>query len=108
MFNLFSSQTKAYKSLNGKQFKEEYSMSKQPVLIDVRTAAEFASGSIKNAKNIDVLSLDFKKQLNSLDVENEYFLFCRSGNRSGQACSLMAEQGFKVFNLEGGIGAWPK
>jgi rhodanese-related sulfurtransferase len=108
MFNLFSPQTKAYKSLNGEQFKEEYSKSKQPVLIDVRTAAEFASGSIKNAKNIDVLSLDFKKQLNPLDVENEYFLFCRSGNRSGQACSMMAEQGFKVYNLEGGIGAWPK
>lgn len=108
MFNLFSTETKAYKSLNGKEFKEEYSKSKQPVLIDVRTAAEFASGSISNAKNIDVLSLDFKKQLNSLDMEKEYFLFCRSGNRSGQACSMMAEQGFKVYNLKGGIGAWPK
>ena len=78
------------------------------MLIDVRTPAEFASGSIKNAKNIDVLSPDFKKQLNSLDKEKEYFLFCRSGNRSGQGCSTMAEQGFKVYNLKGGIDAWPK
>ena len=108
MFNLFSTETKAYRSLNGTEFKEEYSKSKQPVLIDVRTAAEFASGSISNAKNIDVLSLDFKNQLNSLDMEKEYFLFCRSGNRSGQACSMMAAQGFKVYNLKGGIGAWPK
>lgn len=108
MFNLFSSEAKAYKSLNGKEFKEEYSKSKQAELIDVRTAAEFAFGSIKGAKNIDVLSLDFKKQLNSLDVEKEYFLFCRSGNRSEQACSMMTQQGFKVYNLKGGINSWTK
>ncbi len=108
MFNLFSNETKAYKSLSGKEFKDEYSKSKQPVMIDVRTPAEFASGSIGNAKNIDVLSLNFKKQLNSLDKGKEYFLFCRSGSRSGQACSIMAAHGFKVYNLKGGIGAWPE
>lgn len=108
MFNIFSSETKAYPSLNGSEFKEEYNNSKQPVLIDVRTAGEFASGSIRNAKNIDMMSVDFRKQIASLDKAKDYFVFCRGGNRSAQACSIMAAQGFNVYNLKGGVGAWPR
>ena len=108
MFNIFSSETKAYKSLNGREFKEEYNNGKQPVLIDVRTAGEFACGSIPDAKNIDIMSADFQKQIASLDKSKNYFLFCRSGNRSAQACSIMAEQGFNAYNLKGGVGAWPR
>lgn len=108
MFNIFSFETRAYKSLNGREFKEEYSNSKKPLLIDVRTAGEFASGSIPGAKNIDIMSAHFKRQISSLDKSKDYFLFCRSGNRSAQACSMMAEQGFNVYNLEGGVGAWPR
>ena len=108
MFNLFSlSETKAYKSLGGNEFKEEYAKAKNPALIDVRTAGEFASGTISSAKNIDLLN-NFTKQISKLDKSKEYFLFCRSGSRSAQACSIMAEQGFKVYNLKGGIGAWPR
>lgn len=108
MFNIFSSKVKAYKSLSGLEFKGEYNNSKQPVLIDVRTAGEFASGSIPGAKNIDLMSADFKKVIASLDKSRNYFLFCRSGNRSAQACDIMADQGFNVYNLKGGIGAWPR
>jgi rhodanese-related sulfurtransferase len=107
MFNIFSSQTKPYKSLNGTDFKEEFNKRQEPVLIDVRTAGEFASGSLPNAKNIDLMSGNFPSQIASLDKSKDYFLFCRSGNRSAQACSIMAEQGFKVYNLKGGVGAWP-
>ena len=108
MFNLFSSETKSYKSLGGQEFKEGYTKSKQSVLIDVRTAGEFASGSITGARNFDIMSPDFKRQISTLDKNTDYFLFCRSGHRSGQACSLMASQGFNVYNLKGGISSWPK
>lgn len=108
MFNIFSSKTKAYKSLGGKEFKEEYSKCRKPVLIDVRTAGEFASGSIPGARNIDIMSPGFQKQIARLDKGMDYFLFCQSGNRSGQACKLMAEQGFRVYNLQRGVGAWPR
>lgn len=108
MSNIFSSQTEAYKSLNGREFKEQYNNSKEPVLIDVRTAGEFASGSIPTAMNIDIMAPDFQKQIAHLDKSRDYFLFCRSGNRSEHACSIMAEQGFKVYNLKGGVGAWPR
>lgn len=108
MFNIFSSKTTAYKSLNGHEFKEEYKKCKRPVLIDVRTAGEYASGSIPGAKNFDIMSPGFERQISQLDKATDYFLFCRSGNRSAQACSLMAKQGFHVFNLKGGVGAWPR
>ncbi|HEU5145432.1 MAG TPA: rhodanese-like domain-containing protein [Chryseosolibacter sp.] len=108
MFNIFSSENTAYKSLNGQEFKGEYNKSKYPVLIDVRTAGEFASGSIPNAKNIDIMSPDFQKKITTLDKSKDYFLFCRSGSRSAQACSIMSEHGFNVYNLKGGVGAWPR
>lgn len=108
MFNIFSSETKAYKSLNGQEFKVEYNKGKHPVLIDVRTAGEFASGSIPNANNIDIMAPDFQKKITTLDKGKDYFLFCRSGSRSAQACSIMSEQGFNVYNLKGGVDAWPR
>jgi rhodanese-related sulfurtransferase len=108
MFNLFSSKSEAFKSLGGREFRDAFIRSKQSVLIDVRTAGEFASGSLKDAKNIDVMSPDFARQISTLDKSKDYFLFCRSGNRSGQACSIMAGQGFKVYNLKGGLDEWPR
>lgn len=108
MFNLFSSSTKVYKSLDGKAFKDEYAKSRQPVLLDVRTAEEFGSGTINNARNIDIMSPEFHKHISALDKSRAYFVFCRSGGRSGQACNIMAQQGFTVYNLKGGVGSWPR
>jgi rhodanese-related sulfurtransferase len=107
MFNIFSADTKAYKSLNGRDFKEEFSKGNS-VLIDVRTAAEFAAGTLPGAKNFDITSPHFLAKVSNLDKSKDYFIFCRSGNRSAQACNIMAEQGYKVYNLKGGVNAWPK
>lgn len=106
MFNFFSSKTKAYKDSRGEEFKGELEKT-NGILIDVRTAGEFASGTVSGAKNIDVMSPNFKSAINKLDKNREYFLFCRSGNRSAQACDLMSKEGFKVHNLKGGIDEWP-
>lgn len=106
MFNIFSSKTKAYKDSRGEEFKGELEKT-NGILIDVRTAGEFASGTVSGAKNIDVMSPNFKSAINKLDKNREYFLFCRSGNRSAQACDLMSKEGFKVHNLKGGIDEWP-
>ncbi len=108
MFKFFSNRTEPYASLSGPEFKEAIDCCNNPVLIDVRTAGEFAAGSIKGARNIDIMSPDFNKQIEALDKRKEYFLFCRSGQRSQQACGRMASAGFKVHNLKGGIAAWPK
>ena len=107
-FKIFSSGSRTYKTLSGQEFKQEYNKSKRRVLIDVRTAGEFASGSIPGAKNIDIMSPDFKKQMDRLDKSNDLFVFCRSGSRSAQACRILADLGFNVYNLKGGFGAWPR
>ena len=64
------------------------------VIIDVRTPGEFASGHLEGALNIDVQSPDFAAQVSQLDPTQEYFIYCRSGNRSGQAISQMSNMGF--------------
>ena len=101
--NIFS---KSYQDLDGKIFKQKFQSSNSAVLLDVRTPGEYQSGTIKGAKNIDIQSPDFEKRIAALDTSKEYFVFCRSGARSGRACEFMASKGFKAFNLVGGIAAW--
>ena len=73
-------------------------------IIDVRTRQEFNSGKIRGALNLDFYNPDFKKELSKLDKEKAYFVYCRSGNRSGQAASIMEDMGFKeIYNLSGGV-----
>lgn len=108
MFDLFSTQTKAYKNLNGRDFKDAYQKANNAVLLDVRTPEEFSYGTIKGAKNLDIMSPHFRDSIGKLEKNKEYFVFCRSGSRSGQACALMAKEGLKAYNLADGIGAWPR
>lgn len=64
------------------------------IVIDVRTPAEFATGHLEGALNIDVQSPDFFTTVSQLDPSADYFIYCRSGNRSGQAISQMSNMGF--------------
>jgi|JI8StandDraft_1071087.scaffolds.fasta_scaffold00034_11 rhodanese-related sulfurtransferase len=75
-------------------------------LLDVRTPAEFNAGHLPNAINLDVLDDCFNTAVSDLDKTKTYFVYCRSGGRSGQACLCMADQGFAVVNLRGGINSW--
>jgi rhodanese-related sulfurtransferase len=106
MFNLFSIQ-RSEADLGGREFKEKFQTTSNAVLVDVRTTSEYRSGTIKGAKNIDFLSPDFKTEFLKQDKDKTYFLFCRSGGRSGQACAMLAGEGYTVYNLDGGIGEWP-
>ena len=79
------------------------------LLLDVRTDAEFASGHLNGAKQIDFYRDDFEEALSKLDKGQPVYVYCRSGNRSGKAAKQMKALGFKeVYNLEGGIGAWAR
>ncbi len=69
------------------------------IVIDVRTPDEIAqTGAIENSINIDFKASDFKEKISVLDKDKEYILFCKSGNRSGQASKIMAEMGFSNIN----------
>ena len=77
------------------------------VIIDVRTSEEFTREHIENAINIDYYSETFRDELNQLDKSKSYLIYCRSGNRSGNALNIMAELNFReVYNISGGIIAW--
>lgn len=70
------------------------------VIIDVRTPQEFGQGHVNKSLNIDFLNDSFKNQISKLDRNKLYGLYCRSGNRSGQALKLMKQMGFtQVENL---------
>ena len=75
------------------------------MIADSETAA--GEDDIEGAINLDFNSETFKKDLDKLDKNNTYFIYCRSGNRSGRAMTVMKELGFKeVYNLSVGINEW--
>ncbi len=77
------------------------------LIIDVRTLEEFKDGHIENAILIDFYAENFTDEIAKLDREKTFFIYCRSGNRSGQALDIMAELGFQeVYNLSVGIKGW--
>ena len=77
------------------------------VVLDVRTAEEYTEGHIERAVNIDVKSADFlSTALQQLPKEKTIAVYCRSGRRSATAACKLAEDGYKVVNLTGGIIAW--
>lgn len=68
-------------------------------IIDVRTPDEIKeTGSIKNSVNIDFKADDFKAKVSKLDKNKTYLIYCRSGNRAGQASKIMIDLGFKNIN----------
>jgi phage shock protein E len=73
------------------------------VVIDVRTEDEYQNGHLSLASHqYDLLNGEFEAQLDSLDKDKTYYLYCRSGNRSGQAARLMKKNGFEnVYNVGG-------
>ena len=76
-------------------------------LIDVRTPFEFMEGHIDGAKNINVKSIEFLDQINSLSKEDTLLIYCRSGRRSPNATHLMDSLGFKkIYDLRGGYLNW--
>lgn len=77
------------------------------VILDVRTPQEFAEGHLANAINIDFQSGNFEQEIASLDKTKTYAVYCRSGNRSGQAVKVMAKAGFtSMYDMDGGIIDW--
>lgn len=73
------------------------------MIIDVRTPAEFAGGHLDGAVNIDIQSTDFTSQIDGLDRNGSYVVYCRSGNRSGMAMAQMLDMGFTDVSNAGSV-----
>jgi phage shock protein E len=77
------------------------------ITLDVRTPGEFAEGHVEGARLIDFQSGNFENEIATLDKNATYAVYCRSGNRSGQAVKVMQDAGFtNVFNMNGGVIDW--
>jgi rhodanese-related sulfurtransferase len=94
--------------LNQSDWKLQFEANENSIIIDVRTEHEVAEGIIPDAINIDIYGGQiFIDKINKLDKSKSYFLYCKAGSRSSQACSLMNQLGFdKTYNLLGGFINW--
>lgn len=87
------------------EFKEAVADSKT-IVIDVRTAKEYAQGHLQNAINWDVQQADFATYADQLPKESHVAVYCRSGKRSQKAADILAQKGMKVTELATGLNGW--
>ncbi len=85
-------------------YQTQFGVGAEHLLVDVRTPEEFASGHIAGAVNIPVDEL--AQRLSEVPQDKPVVLYCRSGNRSGQAAQMLDQAGYtQIYDL-GGIVAW--
>ncbi|MBX2814516.1 MAG: rhodanese-like domain-containing protein [Saprospiraceae bacterium] len=103
-WHLLKSQLQNY---SPREFAAKLSSMEDAVLIDVRTVAEHQEFSLPGSILMDYLGDAFLEDLEQLDEDKHYFVYCRSGRRSVRACTLMRNAGFNhVHHLDGGLVAW--
>lgn len=87
---------------------DELKADENAIILDVRTEEEYNEGHIPNSILLDYYrGQDFIDDLNELDRDKNYYVYCRTGNRSGQTCAIMNQLGFEnAYNLVGGIEQW--
>lgn len=78
------------------------------VVLDVRTQEEVDEGVIPNAIHIDIFKgQGFIYEVEALDKTKNYYVYCKAGSRSAQACAVMNQLGFNTtYNLIGGFSEW--
>lgn len=94
--------------LSQQEWQEQLSNDDNAIIIDVRTQDEVDEGYIPNAKHIDIfLGQGFMDEVKKLDPSKNYYVYCRSGGRSAQACAVMNSLGYdNTYNLVGGFSEW--
>ncbi|MEW7279508.1 rhodanese-like domain-containing protein [Aquimarina sp. 2201CG1-2-11] len=90
------------------EWQEQIATDENAVILDVRTEEEVEDGYIPKMRNIDIrLGQEFLDEVEKLDKSKNYYVYCRSGARSAQACALMEQMGFDTtYNLVGGFMNW--
>jgi carboxyl-terminal processing protease len=78
-------------------------------LVDVRTQAEYDDGHLFRSVNVNVLDKSFLRiAREEIDSLHPVAVYCKTGNRSGDAATRLSKAGYKVYNLKGGLMAWKK
>ena len=77
------------------------------VILDVRSPGEYSEEHIASAENIDYNSKIFKSEIDKMDRNKKYLVYCRTGHRSSNTVKIKIELGFTdIHNLSGGIKKW--
>ncbi|OIQ19480.1 rhodanese-like domain-containing protein [Lacinutrix sp. MedPE-SW] len=96
------------KNIDQEQWQKSIAKDENAIILDVRTPKEWAEGIIENALLINVLDTEeFDAEIKKLDKNKNYYVYCRSGKRSSQACELLENINVnETYNLSGGILDW--
>jgi rhodanese-related sulfurtransferase len=96
------------KQLNNKSWEKAQKEDQNSFILDVRTPEEYEEKHIPNSKLINVHDAqNFVSEIEKLEKDKSYYVYCKSGGRSTMACQIMEQMGFSdVANLEGGITDW--
>jgi rhodanese-related sulfurtransferase len=102
-----NSNGKSFRNISPDEFEAMISNRKDVVLVDVRTKKEYSEGHLKKAKLLDMRQDSFMDDaLSALPKDKTIAVYCRSGKRGAAASEKLAEAGYTVVNLDGGILAW--
>lgn len=104
-----SAQSDGINVLSPKDFIKQAKADTTAIILDVRTPGEYKEEHLAGAQQLDFLNSEvFDAGIKLLDKSHTYYVYCRSGKRSHHACMKMKKQGFKVFDMEGGILNWKR
>lgn len=94
--------------LSQKDWTKQLNNDNNSIILDVRTQEEVENGVIPKAIHIDIYKgQGFVEEVNQLDKTKAYYVYCKAGGRSAQACAVMNQLGFEnTFNLIGGFSEW--
>ena len=109
LFGLFACSAKAqdkFKNLSSDEF-ERFIQDEEVQRVDVRTVAEYSDGHIPGSLNINIRDDSFAAVADEvLDKDQPVAVYCKSGRRSRNAARILADKGFKVYNLDKGFDNW--
>lgn len=104
--NIKAQQRKMYRDASVDQF-EQMICSDTIQLLDVRTITEYQEGHLSGALLIDFKTDTFITACRRrLDKARPIAIYCRSGRRSAAAAQALAQEGYNVTNMQGGIAEW--
>ncbi|MFS0672600.1 MULTISPECIES: rhodanese-like domain-containing protein [Ornithinibacillus] len=92
------------KEITAKELEQKLVSGEKLNIIDVREDVEVATGKIPGAKHIPLGHIS--DRLEEFDKNEHYYMVCRSGGRSGNACQFLTQNSFNVTNMLGGMLAW--
>lgn len=99
--------TASYDQISPEEAKTIMDTETDYVILDVRTADEYAEGHIPNAVNLDHEDVPSKAEAMLPDKDALILVYCRSGRRSKIAAEALVELGYTNVKEFGGINDWP-